>query len=182
MVYSQFDSVLGVFLHEERGYALATWGAVFGINPILVGLLQYPVARWAGSRSPRAMLALGTLLQGAALFVLWPASGLPLLIGAIVVLTVGEMLLSPVASALAAALAPARLRGSYEGVVDLAFAVSWAPGVLVGLWLVGAGQGELMLVAALPLALLGALCFLPLPRRPVPVDEVLPVQAEAAAL
>lgn len=69
------------------------------------------------------MLALGTLLQGVALFALWPASLLVLLIAAIVVLTIGEMLLSPVASALAAALAPARLRGSYEGIVDMAFAV-----------------------------------------------------------
>ena len=182
VIYTQFDSVLGVFLHDERGYAIAAWGAVFGINPILVGLFQYPIARWAGRRSPRTMLTLGTLLQGAALFVLWPASPLALLIGAIVLLTVGEMLLSPVASALAAALAGPRLRGSYEGVVDTAFAVSWAPGVLVGLWLVGDGRGELMLVAALPLAALAALCFLPLPRKPVPVEEVLPARAEAAAI
>jgi MFS family permease len=182
LIYTQFDSVLGVFLHDERGYAIAAWGAVFGINPILVGVFQYPIARWAGRRSPRAMLALGTLLQGAALFVLWPASPLALLIGAIVLLTVGEMLLSPVASALAAALAPARLRGSYEGVVDTAFAVSWAPGVLIGLWLVGDGRGEVMLALALPLALVAAICFLPLPSRPVPVEDVLPAPAEAAAV
>jgi MFS family permease len=182
LIYTQFDSVLGVFLHEERGYAIAAWGAVFGINPILVGLFQYPIARWAGMRSPRAMLALGTLLQGAALFVLWPASPLALLIGAIVLLTLGEMLLAPVASALAAALAPVRLRGSYEGVVDTAFAVSWAPGVLVGLWLVGDGRGEVMLALALPLAAVAALCFLPLPRRPVPIEDVLPAPAEAAAI
>ena len=182
LIYTQFDSVLGVFLHEERGYAIAAWGAVFGINPILVGVFQYPIARWAGRRSPRAMLAVGTLLQGAALFVLWPASPLTLLIAAIVLLTIGEMLLSPVASALAAALAPPRLRGSYEGVVDTAFAVSWAPGVLVGLWLVGDGRGEVMLIAALPLAVLAALAFLPLPRRPVPVEDVLPVPAEATAV
>jgi MFS family permease len=90
------------------------------------------------------------------------------------------MLLSPVASALAASLAPPRLRGSYEGVVDTAFAVSWAPGVLIGLWLVGDGRGEVMLVLALPLAVVAVLCFLPLPRRPVPIEDVLPAPAEAA--
>src|SRR5207253_890971 len=26
LVYVQFDSVLGVYLHRDRGYALATWG------------------------------------------------------------------------------------------------------------------------------------------------------------
>ena len=182
LVYVQFDSVLGVFLHGDRGYALSTWGLVFGINPVLVGVLQYPVARWAGRRSPRAMLAFGTVLQGAALTLLWPASPLPLLVVAILVLTAGEMLLSPVASALAATLAPPRLRGAYEGVVDLGFAVAWAPAVLVGLWLVGAGHGAVMRALALPIAIVGALCFLPLPRSAVPVDDVAPVRAEAGAV
>jgi len=183
MVYVQFDSVLGVFLHANRGYALATWGLVFGLNPIIVGLAQYPVARWAGKRSPRAMLALGTVLQGLALFALWPASPIVLLVVSILVLTAGEMILSPVASALAAALAPSHLRGSYEGVVDVAFAVFWSPGVLIGLWLIGRGHGEVMLVLALPLALAAALCFLPLPRRPQGgVEDVLPVPVEASVV
>lgn len=179
MVYTQFDAVLGVFLHRERGYAIATWGLLFTINPVLVGLAQYPVARWAGRRSPRAMLALGTVLQGAALTLLWPSSALPVLVAAIVILTVGEMLVAPVASALAAALAPTRLRGTYEGIVDLAFAVAWAPGTLAGFWLVGRGQGWLMLALALPVAAFGALCFLPLSRTAAPVEEVLPVRVEA---
>jgi predicted MFS family arabinose efflux permease len=162
MVYVQFDSVLGVFLHRDRGYTLAAWGLLFTINPMLVGICQYSVARWAGRRSPRAMLSLGVVLEGSALFVLWPTSVLPVLVAAIVTLTVGEMILSPVASTVAANLAPVRLRGSYEAVVDAAFAVSWAPGVLVGLWLVG--SGGLMLAAALPLSALAALLFQQLPR------------------
>lgn len=182
VVYVQFDSVLGVFLHEERGYSLAAWGAVFSISPILTGLFQYPIARWAGRRSPRAVLAAAVILEGLALFVLWPFSPVVLLAGAVVVLTLGEMLLSPVASALAAALAPARLRGSYQGIVDLAFAGSYAPGVFVGLLLVGAGHGELMLLTALPLSLLGAACFIPLPRTPVAAEEVVPVPAEPFVL
>jgi MFS family permease len=171
IVYVQFDSVLGVFLHEERGYAIATWGFLFGINPILVALLQYPIARWAGRRSARAVLAAGVLLEGVALFALWPGSPVPLLIAAIVVLALGEMLVAPVASAVAASLAPAALRGSYQGILDLGFAVSFAPGTFVGLWLVGAGHGEVMLALALPLAAVGALCFLRLPSRPVGSTE-----------
>ena len=53
----------------------------------------------------------------------------------------------------------------------------WAPGVLGGLWLVGIGHGELMLALCLPLAVVGALCFLPLPGEPVPVEESLPAPA-----
>jgi predicted MFS family arabinose efflux permease len=179
LVYVQFDSVLGVFLHRERGVALSTWGLLFAINPVLVGAFQYVVARWAGRRPARTMLALGCVLEGAALFLLWPLTGLVAVAVAVVVLTCGEMLLSPVASAVAASLAPPRLRGSYEGVVDFAFAVAWMPAVFVGLWLVGAGRGELVLALALPISVLGALCFLPLPREPAsPETPVAPLAEE----
>ena len=73
---------------------------------------------------------------------------MPLLV-AIVALAFGEMLVAPVAAALAASLAPAALRGSYQGILDLGFAVSFAPGTFVGLSLVGAGHGEVMLALAL---------------------------------
>jgi MFS family permease len=163
MVYVQFDSVLGVFLHRDRGYSLAAWGAVFAISPVLVALFQFPVSRWAGRRSARAMLSAAAVLEGLALFILWPSSVLPVLIVAVVVVTLGEMILNPIASTVAAALAPPHLRGSYEAFVGVAFAVSWAPAVLSGLWLVGAGHGELMLILALPLSVLAALCFRRLP-------------------
>jgi MFS family permease len=182
VVSTQFHAVLGVFLHQERGYAIATWGLVFAINPILIGLVQYPIARWAGRRSARAMLALGMLLQGGALTLLWPTSAVAVLVLAVVILSVGEMILSPIASALAAAIAPPRLRGTYEGIVDLAFAVAWAPATLVGFWLVGRGQGWLMLALALPIAAVGTLCFLPLSDRPVRTEDVLPVSIETPAV
>jgi len=96
------------------------------------------------------------------------------LIAVTIAVSVGEMILSPVASALAATLAPPRLRGSYQAVVDLGFALSYMPGVVIGLWLVGAGHGTIMLALALPIGLLGVLCYLPLPRVPAEPAEPLP--------
>ena len=171
---------LGPFLHRDRDVAISTWGLLFTINPIAIGLAQYPVARWAGMKSPRAMLALGIVVQGLAMLLIWPFASLVIVIGAILLLTFGEMLLAPLSSALAVSLAPAHLRGSYEGVLNIAFASMWAPGVFGGLWLVGIGHGELMLALCLPLGVLGALCFIPLPRGPVAVEETLPAAPEAA--
>jgi MFS family permease len=181
-IYAVFDAALGPFLHRDRDVAIATWGLLFTINPIVIGVAQYPVARWAGARSPRAMLALGIVVQGVAMAAIWPLEGIGIVVAAILLLTFGEMLLAPICSALAVSLAPMHLRGSYEGVVNVAYASMWSPGVLAGLWLVGTGHGELMLVLCLPLAVLGALCFLPLPRAPVPVDEALPAPAEASVV
>jgi dipeptide/tripeptide permease len=109
------------------------------------------------------MLALGAILEGVALFILWPTSVLRVLVLAVVVVTVGEMIVQPIASTVAADLAPPALRGAYEALVGVAFAASWAPAVFAGLWLVGSGHGELMLVLALPLSLLAAACFRRLP-------------------
>jgi MFS family permease len=164
-VYVQYNDALGLFLVKERGYDAATWGLVFGINPIVVTLCQYPIARWAGHRSARGVLAAGALLQGVAMLMLLPFSSLLWLIAAVLVMVVGEMLIAPVSSALAATLAPTHLRGSYQGVLNFAFAGAFGPAVFTGLALVGAGHGEVMLAWALPLSIVAALCFLPLPRR-----------------
>jgi MFS family permease len=162
-LYSYYEAGLPVFLHDERGLAIATWGAVFGVNPILVTFFQYPIARWAARRSSRSMLALGALLYGVALAILLPGSPVGVLLVAIVVLSVGEMLVEPVSAALAADLAPSHLRGTYQSVLNLAWEIAWGPASIVGLWLVGRGQGELALALALPVAAASALLFLVLP-------------------
>jgi MFS family permease len=170
-VYIQYNDALGLFLVKERGYEAATWGLVFTINPIVVTVFQYPIARWAGRRSARGVLAAGALLQGLAMAMLLPFSPIGWLAAAVLVMVVGEMLMAPVSSALAATLAPAHLRGSYQGVLNFAFAGAFGPAVFSGVALVGAGHGELMLAWALPLSAVAALCFLPLPRRRIPVEE-----------
>jgi MFS family permease len=161
--YAFFEEALPVFLHEERGLAVVTWGLVLGINPILVTLFQYPISRWAARRSSRGVLATGAVLYGVSLALLLPFSSVGALVLAVVVLTAGEMLIAPVSSAVSAELAPARLRGSYQGVINLAWEGAWGPTALVGLWLVGRGEGEIFLALALPVGVVAALVFFLLP-------------------
>jgi len=80
-------------------------------HPILVTLFQYPIARWAARRQARTMLAAGALLIGLALAVLLPSSTLVMIALAVAILTFGEMLFEPVASAFAADLAPSGCAG-----------------------------------------------------------------------
>jgi MFS family permease len=172
-LFSVYEGSIPVFLNEERGLGIATWGALFTINPVLVTLLQYPVSRFAARRYPRAMLAAGALLYGAALAIFIPSGAVPVVALAVVVFSVGEMLSEPVMSTVAADLAPARLRGTYQSVVNLSLEVAWAPASIVGLWLIGRGQGEVLLAAALPVGAAAAIVFLTLPRvrRAEPVPE-----------
>lgn len=178
--FAFFEEALPVFLRDERGLAVITWGLILGINPILVTIFQYPISRWAGRRSSRGVLALGALLQGGALTLVLPFTSITALVVAVVILAVGEMLIAPVGAAVAAELAPERLRGSYQGVINVAWEGAWGPAALLGLWLVGRGQGEVFLLLALPIGGLAALLFLMLPggrlQREPPLVSVEPVR------
>jgi len=164
IAFGVYESVLPVFLHEERGMAIATWGLVYGISPLLVALFQYPIARWAGGQSSRGVLAVGAVLHGAGLALLWPFAGIGVLVAAVIVFTLGQMLTVPVQRTMAATLAPVDQRGTYQGAVTLTWEAGFGPGSFVGLWLIGLGYGEALLAAMLPLSLLGGLFFLSLPR------------------
>ena len=177
--FSLYEGVLPVFLHDDRGVAVATWGLIFGINPVLITVFQYPVSRWAARWSSRTPLALGALLLGASLALLLPFSGLAAVAAAVVILSFGEMLVVPVALALAGDLAPVHLRGSYQGALNLAWEVAWGPTTIVGLWLVGRGQGEALLGSALAVGAFAALVFLSLPRGRVTPEAPL-VRADPA--
>jgi predicted MFS family arabinose efflux permease len=164
VIYGLLETAVPVFLHDDRGLALASWGLIFGLNPLLVAVFQYPIARRAARQSTRAVLAASGIVMGAALALLWPFEGAVVVAVAIVLFTLGEMLGFPVAFAAAADLAPARLRGSYQGALNLAFEGAWAPAALGGLWLVGIGHGELM-ARSRSIGLVAAGAFLLLPGR-----------------
>ena len=163
-LFAQFEDVLGVFLVRERGIEIATWGLLFGINPILVTVFQYPIARRA-ARWPRGSLVLGSMLYGLPMFALVWWEGIAGLVVVIVALTIGEMIHAPVSTTFAVDIAPERLRGSYQGVVNLSWSASSGLSMLIGLSLIGHGHGEAMLAAALPLAIVAALAYAAIPRH-----------------
>jgi len=171
-LFALYDEVFGVFLHQDRGLAISTWGLLFTINPVLVVLTQYPAARWASGRSPRFVLSLGALLNGLAVFLLLPFTGIAIVVVSIVLLTAGEILLAPVSSALAATLAPERLRGSYQSILDCGYSAASMPAVALGLFLVGRGDFEWLLGAAPLVALAAAMCFSALPGKGTDVQPV----------
>jgi MFS family permease len=171
-LFAVYDEVFGVFLHEERGLAISTWGLLFTINPVLVVLTQYPVARWASGRSARLVLAAGALLNGLAVFLLLPFTGIAVVVVSIVLLTGGEVLLSPVSSALAGALAPEHLRGAYQAVLDCGYGAASMPAVALGLFLVGRGDFGWLLGAAPVIAVGAVACFSALPGKGTEVQPV----------
>lgn len=171
-LFAVYDECFGVFLHQDRGLAISTWGLLFTINPVLVVMTQYPVARWASGRPARWVLSAGALVSGLAVFLVLPFTGIAVVVVSIVLLTAGEVLLAPVSSALAGALAPGRLRASYQAVLDCGYSAASMPAVALGLFLVGRGDFGWLLGAAPFIALAAVACFSALPGKEPDVKPV----------
>ena len=142
-----FQSGAAFPLHvRDSGLPTSAYGLLIGLNAALIVALELPVVRFVRRfPAPRAVAA-GVLLTGIG-FALTALSGsfLPLA-ATVVVWTFGEMAAAPTSSAYVAELAPARLRGRYQGAYGLTFALSlilapavgtrlyaWSP---TGLWLI----------------------------------------------
>jgi MFS family permease len=145
------------------------------------------VIAWTQRRDRLRVVALGELLIGLAFASLLFADTLPLLIGWVAVWTLGEMIESPVASAIAADRAPTHARGRYQAVFGSMFGVAWMIGPILGtlvyevrpalLWIVcgvlGAVAAALSLSARRhPVLEAAAELHVPIPTRadPGPVD------------
>ena len=154
IVYSQNVSTLPLHV-TDAGHPTSTYGLLQALNGILVVFLELPVIGWTQRHDRLRMVALGDLLIGLAFMSLIVASSVPALVGMILLWTAGEMIESPMASAIAADRAPEHARGRYQAAFGSMFGVAWMLGPVLGtsvyavspdaLWL---GCGVLGVVAA----------------------------------
>jgi MFS family permease len=115
-----------------KGLGAATYGALISLNGVMIVFIQPPVARTVGRLDRTRVLIGASLLFGAGF-------GLHALVSttagyalAISVWTLGEIAFVPAAQALVADLAPASLRGRYQGVNGMAWGLASTLGPAVG--------------------------------------------------
>jgi MFS family permease len=168
-VYSQNVSTLPLHIREV-GYTPSTYGLLQSLNGVTVVLLELPIIAWTQRHERLHMIALGHLLIGLAFASLLWARSLPLLVLMIVVWTFGEMIESPVASAIAADRAPPHARGRYQSAFGSMFGMAWILGPTLGT-LVYAENPSALWVACGVLGAVAALISLIARRYPVPALE-----------
>jgi MFS family permease len=155
-VYIVYETVLPVVAVSDYALAASAWGVLLAINPVLVTLLQLRVtartARYgAGSR---LVVAMG-LMGGSFLLLLW-STGIPMLFVVLVVFVFGEMLWAPTSQALAARLAPARLRGAYMGAYGIGGSVAFMLGPFGFLYVRSAGGATALWLTVVGVSTLAA--------------------------
>jgi MFS family permease len=162
--YMNMNTTLGVYLRNEHGTSEWHYGMLLSLNAAMVVLMQFPITRRIKNYPPMLMMAFGTVLYAIGFAMYGFVSFYYLFIVAMVIITIGEMIVSPVAQALVASFAPENMRGRYMAVSGFSWGIPFAIGpYLAGLIIDGPNPQYLWYVAGF-IGLLSAIGFLGLHR------------------
>ena len=119
LVYQQMYNSLSVYLRDNHGIEPQGYGFLLTVSAITVILFQFTMTRLIKHRPPFLMMALGTAFYVVGFSMFGWVSAYYLFALAIVVITIGEMIVVPTSQALAANFAPEAMRGRYMAVFSL---------------------------------------------------------------
>jgi len=132
LAMAHFGSTLSVFTVDRLGFSTAAYGLLLTINCLIVVVFQYPVARGV-DKLPRAQgLVLGSLLYGFGWLLFGWITDFGWAVMAMVVVTAGEIITTPLALSVVAELSPADKRGRYMGFFGLSMSLGTALAPLLG--------------------------------------------------
>lgn len=150
LVYMNMNSTLGVYLRDEHGLPELHYGWLISINAILVVILQFWVTRRLEKYKPMLMMAAGSLLYALGFAMYGFVAGFGMFVAAMVIITIGEMVVSPFQQSLVASFAPEDMRGRYMAVSGLSWSISFTVGpYLAGLLLDSANPSLLWTFAGI---------------------------------
>lgn len=126
--YGQIYSTLSVFLRDVHGVPESGYGFLMSANASVVVVLQFWITSRVKKRPPMLVLALGAAFYLVGLSMYGFVSVYGLFLTAMMLITIGEMIVIPVAQALAAQFAPEKMRARYMAF----FGISWVVPSILG--------------------------------------------------
>src|SRR3990172_6781628 len=118
LVYLQMNTTLAVYLRDTHGVSEQGFGYILSLNAGMVVLFQFSVTRWINRYNPLMVMTAGTLLYAIGFAMYGFVGAFSLFLAAMAVITVGEMMVSPVGQAIVARLGPDEMGGGGLGVVE----------------------------------------------------------------
>jgi MFS family permease len=153
IVYAQMNTNFSVYMKGTYGVPEEHYALMLASNALMVVLFQFPIARWVDQRDRSSMLALGAALYAIGFGLIgFVATGVMFEV-AVIILTLGEMVLVPASQTVAADLAPIDMRGRYQAVLGLMMSVGYGIGPVVGGLLYDRGAGHWIWYASLIIGL-----------------------------
>ena len=172
IVYSQMYSTLSVYLRDVHGVPESGYGWLMTLNAGMVVLFQFMITRKISKYPPMLLLALGSLLYVIGFGMFGFVSAYLMFMVGMAIITIGEMVIIPVAQAFVGAAAPEDMRGRYSGVMGFSWMIPWMIGPLLAGLIMDNGDPNWIWYGCMILGLIATLGFLWL-RKNHEKDEIL---------
>jgi MFS family permease len=117
---------------SNHGLGPAAYGLAYVVNPVAVIVLQPLTIRWLAKQRLVHVFVGGSMLFGVGFFATLFARSVPAYAATVLIWTLGEIAFNAVGPALVADLAPAHLRGRYNGVFGTSFGAAAFVAPIVG--------------------------------------------------
>lgn len=132
IMFGQMSSTYAVYSTDTVGITEAEVGYLFALNGLLVVILQFPIARWISRYRMTTVIALGSLFYAIGYGAVGFSTSLLMLAMNMVIVTFGEMVVSPASMNLVSNLSPENERGRFMGVFGLVSSIGFALGPFAG--------------------------------------------------
>lgn len=130
LMYFQMNSSLSVYLVNFRGITPEQYGYILSLNAGMVVVLQIFFTRLVADWKPMLTVAFGNLLYVIGFSMYGYVQSYELFLLAMVIITIGEMIIAPITQALVANFAPQDMRGRYMAIHSFAWIIPVAIGPL----------------------------------------------------
>ena len=131
VVFMQHLSSLPVQMGDD-GLSPSQYGAVIALNGAMIVLVTVPLTRWLQAYPRSRVLAVSSVFVGLGFGATAWAGSVPAYAATVAIWTVGEVIGAAVGPSVVADLAPAALRGRYQGVFGFSFATASLVAPLAG--------------------------------------------------
>lgn len=160
LVYVQLSSTLPVYLQENHQITAEHYGYMLGLNAGTIVLMQLWLAKKVSGFRLLRLMGIGAVFYtvGFALFGL--VSGLIWFFVTIIVITIGEMVIDPVAQTLVMRFAPKNMRGRYLSIYGMSWLIPYAGGPYLAGLILDNYDPEMVWYLAGGLALFAGLIFI----------------------
>jgi MFS family permease len=132
LVIAQFFAPLSVYTVDMVGISESQLGWIYTVNGVMVVTLQIPITRLLARKKFTTQLALGSFVFLLGYSMIGFFAGFEYFIVAMVIISFGEMFMSPPSLALTSRLAPEGRMGRYMGIFGFFMASGWSFGPLYG--------------------------------------------------
>ena len=130
LAYMQMNTTLSVYLRDVHGIPDRGYGLLLSMNAAMVVLFQFWITRKIRHLAPMKVMAWGMVIYAVGFSMYGFVSTIWLFVTAMVIITIAEMLVSPIGQAIVAKLSPEDMRGRYMAVYGFSWTIPMAIGPL----------------------------------------------------